>query len=354
MTQAAQSTVSLASLSAAFDRAAAQRASITTRSYLLGGKPVSLQFASEKLEQRLTRAFSHLQIPPQREAALTIRVWESAAGGLEDPPALGEGAEPGPGRAEAYFHLRGTEFEAVYQSGLRALSVYAAPRREAWYWISDAEDVSYLESAKPLRLVLNWWLGDVGLQIVHGGAVATADGGALFIGRSGSGKSTITLAGLEAGLAYAGDDYVAVELSPAPYVHSVYGAGKLEENHAQRFPELAARGESGVSGGPEKVVLYVHEHFPEQVVHGFPLRALVIPRITAADGPTFREASRTAALAALAPSTVFAFAGRGQESLSTMTRLVELVPAFELDLGRDVRKIPNAVRALLEELGERS
>ena len=83
----------------------------------------------------------------------------------------------------------------------------------------------------PLRHILHLALATRGVQFVHAGAVGRPDGGVIIVGRSGSGKSTSTLSTLGSDLLYAGDDYVGVSLNPdggGPYVHSLYGCGKLE------------------------------------------------------------------------------------------------------------------------------
>src|SRR5205823_136180 len=81
----------------------------------------------------------------------------------------------------------------------------------------------------PLRHILHLWLASRGVQFVHAGAVGRPSGGCLIVGKSGSGKSTSTLATLGSELLYAGDDYVGVSVTTGgAHVHSIYGCGKLE------------------------------------------------------------------------------------------------------------------------------
>ena len=101
---------------------------------------------------------------------------------------------------------------------------------------------------------------------------ARSDGptvGSSSCGKSGSGKSSTTLSTLGSDLLYAGDDYVAVSLDPetGPYVHSLYGCGKLETGHVARFPrlEIVPRPErdGALPARRDKTIFYVRDTYPE-------------------------------------------------------------------------------------------
>jgi hypothetical protein len=86
------------------------------------------------------------------------------------------------------------------------------------------------------------------------------------------------------------------------------------------------------------------------MIEGFPLRAIVMPTITGKTHTRVQPASRAAALAALAPSTVFQLHTAGAEALEYMARLVRDVPAYVLELGANVSDIPHVLLELLENL----
>ena len=124
--------------------------------------------------------------------------------------------------------------------------------------------------AAPLRAILHWWLGSHGVLQVHGGAVGTAEGGALVVGRGGSGKSTTALSSLAAGLRYAGDDFVAITTRPEPWVHSLYCSGKLDPGHLERFARLPGEVANPVRGEDEKAIVYVGRAFPGSPIAASP------------------------------------------------------------------------------------
>jgi hypothetical protein len=224
-------------------------------------------------------------------------------------------------------------------------------RGQAWYWVTDASRIPYWEEATAIRFLLDWWMRERGVHQVHAGAVGTAEGGVLLVGKSGSGKSTSTLACLESDLLYAGDDYVGVGVEPQPYVHSLYSSGKVMPAHVQRLPFLLPALSNTDQVGAEKAVVYVHEQWPRAITSGFPLKALMAPRVTPGLVESrVVEISRIEGLAAFAPSTVFQMHTRAKQSLASMSRLLERVPCYRLELGSDISSIPRAIEGLLERL----
>lgn len=242
-----------------------------------------------------------------------------------------------------------------------ALSALDSAGGHGWYWVEDAERIPYWDESAPLRYVFDWWLRDHDVHLIHAGAVGTTRGGVVLVGKGGSGKSTSTLAALQSDLDFAGDDYVGVSLDPAGWVHSLFSTGKLEPEHAERLPFLAPaltidprRHVKANALGPAKAVVYAQEHWPERVTTGFPLRAILVPRVT----PGRREArivpvSSALALTALAPSTVLQMHVDGGDSLARMRRLAQSVPCFVLEAGSDIASIPRAIADLLVTLENR-
>jgi hypothetical protein len=330
---------------ALFDAAAAARG-IVEQSILLGRLPVRLRFAGEAMVARIGGAFRHLELAEPRADALTIDLWDSASTGIPGPPLLGEPLEPD-GIGPIYYYD---------EDGVRALSrwdtlsVLDYEARHAWFWTSDPAEMRSWDWASPLRAIIHWWLGRHGILQVHGGAVGGPDGGVLVVGRGGSGKSTTTLSCLSSGLRYAGDDFVGMEVDPEPWVHSLYSSGKLEPHHLQRFPSLMPAVANPVRTDEDKAVIYATEAAPRVPIGGFPLRAVLVPRVVASEPQTrVVPTSPAAALAALAPSTIFQLHPPQPDGLARMAALVRKVSCYSLELGSDIARIPEAITALLED-----
>jgi hypothetical protein len=346
-----------------FAAATTASGTVQSRDFVIAGYRVRVRAATSGLLARLSRALAHLEAAVSAEPQLTINLWDSGTGETPAPPTPAVEGEQAPG---AFFYYSDDRLRAGYQLGTSgdarvlssypeaptpALSVLDMERNAAWYWVEDAARIPYWEEATPVRYILDWWLRDRGVHQLHAGAVGTPEGGVLLVGKSGSGKSTSTLATLSSDLRYAGDDYVAVSQGDVPEVHSLYSSGKLMSDHVQRLPFLLPTLDNASRLDEEKAVVFINERWPSNISTGFPLRAILAPRVVpGAERAQVREVSPAMGLAALAPSTVFQMHTRGQDSLARMRRLVECVPSFTLELGSDMASIPRAIADLLERL----
>lgn len=326
-------------------RAAAGEAAVD-RWYRIGDRVVRIVFAGDAVIPAIHPAFAHLGADPG-EADLTVHVWDSESTGAPEPsrPPVPQDELPG-----AFYFFEDPPTRGVFQPGMEALSVVDLDAARAWYWVRDPSVLPYWEEAAPLRQILHWYMATQGRQQVHSGAVGHPDGGVLLVGKGGSGKSTCSLTSLVSPLRYAGDDYVMVSIEPEPWVHSLYSSGKVEPHNLTRVPHLQPAVTNANRLDEEKAVVFVDQHFPDRPISGFPLRAVVLPRITGGAVTRAVPTNGAAALAALAPSTVFQLHTAGREAFSFMAQLVRQVPAFVLELGEDASAIPEAIDALLVQL----
>ncbi len=321
--------------------------STDARCVRIGGHVIELRFAGPGLVPCVMPAFSHLTVSPRQEPELVVDIWDSASTGASPPPTPDVDPESPVG---AFYFFEDPPIRGVFQPGMQALSVVDLGSDHAWYFVEDPAVLPYWERAAPIRQILHWWMATRGHQQVHSGAVGLPDGGVLLVGKGGSGKSTSALVSLTSELRYAGDDYAMVSLAPQPMVHSLYSSGKVHPDNLARLSHLVSALSNAEQLSTEKGVVFVDQHFPDRMIEGFPLRAIVLPTITGKPHTRVVATSRTAALAALAPSTVFQLHTAGAEALQYMARLVREVPAYVLELGADVSDVPGVLLQLLEEL----
>jgi hypothetical protein len=243
--------------------------------------------------------------------------------------------------------FNGDRIRTTFNLGSGVLNVLNQESNNALYWIRDARDLPYYESGAPLITILNWWMGRHGRQLVHGGAIGTPEGGVLLVGRGGSGKSSTALASLNSELLYASDDYCLLSTDPVPYVHSIYCTGKVNAEDRALFPFLAPALSNNGRLDTEKALFFLHGTFPEKIALGFPLRAILLPRVTGLSETTVSRITPSASLMALAPSTIFQLPGAGRETFSTLGTLVRQLPSYVLNVGTIRSKIPHVILDLL-------
>ncbi len=336
---------SIEELAKSFERAA-RAAGLVERSIRIGDAPVRLRFAGEALAGQLSPAFDHLVDDEPREPELTIHVWDSEDSGTPPPP-LPSLAPGSPRGTTVYTADDGRHFAS--RPALGQLSAYEQATSRAWFWCSNAHELPFWEPAAPFRQVFHWWLPDRGALLLHAAAVGRTEGGVLLVGAGGSGKSTCALSCLTSDLLFAGDDYVAVELRPEPRVLSLFSSGKLEPGHSALLPHLPSPSFAGDGAMEEKSVFYVAERFPDRMCRGFPLRAIVAPRVHGTE-PQVSQRGPAQVLAALAPSTLLQLVPARQEALSAMAALLADIPAFGLEVGGPTELLPPTIERLLDEL----
>jgi len=183
--------------------------------------------------------------------------------------------------------------------------------------------------------------------------VAKNGQGVLLIGKSGSGKSTSSLACLCGGLDFLGEDYIGLEITPKGSVigHSLYNSVFLERAHLRRFKELSPYVIVGQHTKEEKATIVLSEAFGPQLKPSVPIRALGLTRVNGQSLKSqFRFASKGEALLGLGPSCLFQIPSRGAESFPKLVELTNLVPSYHLDLGSDLNTIPSIVGKILSEV----
>ncbi len=332
-----------------FQKAGGVASNTVERDYLIGGLPVRLYFAGNALVEFITPAFEHLAVPSTESPSLKICLWDSFSTGI---------AMPSPPWSAEDYRDRGTvhgynneRIRTSFHMGSGILSLLDIKDNIAVWWIRDAANVPYYESGTPLQTILQWFMGIHNRQYIHAAAVGTTSGGVLLAGKGGSGKSTVATACLFSNLKYAGDDYVLINVDiSVPVVHSLYNSVKLNDAIFFQFPELTSISYNTRIHDDEKKLLFYYRHFPEKVIESFPVRAILLPQITHEKNTTIQKVTSAAALAALAPSTIFQLASAGDDEFRRMSKFVRKVPAFALKLGTELSKIPEVILTLLAKV----
>lgn len=337
--------VFLGTLDETFETAARAAGGAIERFYRVGPSLVRLRFAGPELISQITPALAHLEASESSPVSLTICVFDSRSTGTKMPPPPWTKDCYGPrGEIQGY---NSASMHVVYGPGTDILRVLDWRLATAFYWVPDAGAIPYWETSFPFRTMFHWWFRDQPCQPVHAGAVGTLDGGVLIAGRSGSGKSTTTLACLDSDLCYAGDDYVVAQAEPEPYVYSLYCTAKLERHNVWRLPHLAPLITNANQPDQEKALIFLSELYPHKLARGFPIRAILVPKITGRRDTKVAPCGRAACLVALAPSTVIHLPGAGAGTMSKLGALARRVPAFQLELGTDLSQIPRVISELL-------
>ena len=325
----------------AFDQAKNAAGGSVDRFYKMGDLVIRLCFAGDALVPYLTPALEHLSTEPTSTPSLTVCLWDSTSTktAMPSPPWSADDYLPR-GEVRGYNNAL---IHTAFHPGVYTLSMLNSMSSIGLFWIHDAKEIPSYATGSPLHVILSWWAHMHGLELIHAAAVGTIDGGVLIVGKGGSGKSTTALSCLLAGFLYAGDDYVLVDARPVPSVYSLYNAAKLNRDQARSFPLIFSDRPLFQQSSVERTLSFLYETHLDQLVASLPLKAILIPRISALATTKLERASAADALAALAPSTLFQLPGEDQSTLRGLATLVAQVPSYILNLGTNLATIPAAV-----------
>lgn len=336
-----------------FDRAVAASGRQVHR-FAIGGHRFDVAFAGPALVPAIVPALQHLavDVDDERAPSLTIHAWDTASTGVpfaidaDDRLAMtawrrlgpsheivGTGTDGDPSVGPSVMHQPHEDIFGMLDDGV------------AVHWVADSAAVPFYERSAPMLHLLHWWLYRRGLFVVHGGAVGNATAGALLVGPSGAGKSTAATSCVGSRLGYVGDDYTVVTATPEPRALSLVCSAKLDRDHACRLSHAlpAVANPDGVAA--DKALYFVGRH---DVAHEVTLRALVLPCIVDTPRPRVVPlASGAPIFRAWAPNSILQLPGSGALALGVMRDLCQRVPAFRLDLGRDIEAVPDVLGELL-------
>jgi hypothetical protein len=316
----------------------------------MAGYKIRLRFAGPALVPFILPALEHLIAAPCSAPALTICLWDSVSTRTKMPPPPWSETDYTPGgRIDRYTD---DHIYTAFSLWRDVLSLLDTERNLAIYWVPDARRVPYFERGAPLLTIFHWWMGSRQCRVIHAGAVGSAEGGVLLVGKGGSGKSSTCLLCLDSPLLYVGDDHCLVTTKSAPHVHSIHSSGNVDAKDIGRFPFLEPALSNADHLDREKALYFLHPHFAGKISTGFPIRAILLPRVTGRRETRLQKISAPESLLALAPSTIFQLPGAEHEAFKSFGEMVKQIPSFVLELGINFAEISATMSRLVSSLNE--
>lgn len=314
--------------------------------YYLAGFTVCLHFAGEVLVDFLTSALCHLEVEPSPHCGLTICIWDAIS--TNTPPFAilwPQNSYTVHGNVVGYNSDR---IHTVFDPNMNILQSFDHERNLALYWIKDRQKCPWWIGASPLLFIVHWWMKTRKLQVTHAGAVGYLEGGVLFAGKSGAGKSTTSLSCMKAGMKYVSEDYCILSDLPQIKAFSLYNSAKVTETTLGLFPELGKHIKNPERLKGDKACLFYYKFQPQSVLVSFPLKALITLKIFDSNDSRLELIDPKEAVASLSGTTLWQLANTGPSVFNHLKRVAEALPCYRLYLGRDLDQPPKLIEKLLK------
>lgn len=327
---------------------AAQQTIEIKQYYNIAETTVCLTFAGESLVPYLAPALSHLRLPDQSTAEITIYIWDSKSTGVEmAPPPCEKNHYTDRGDIWGFNSER---IKTAFHWSEFSVNVMDLETNTAMYWVKDPVHLPYWATSSPFRTIFHWWMEKNGCQLMHAAAVGTDDGAVLITAKGGAGKSTTAVSCLLDDFYYLSDDYLIVKKGPIPKVYSLYSTAKIGVKDKYRFPELKEHTAGHVDENQEKDVIFLYPAFSEKIKRELPIKTILMPSFQKDQvETTFSPVSFWRIYRAMSFTTMSQLPGVGTHTHNYFKELCNTVPSMTLNLGSDIKKVPLALRSFLKK-----
>jgi glycosyltransferase involved in cell wall biosynthesis len=311
-----------------------------------GGSVIAVHCSCDELWAKMAPAIEHWPKPSDPDAHADFVIFAGTNEGLEEP--LQAPDWQGTAFTEAGVpQFDGSEaFDLRFQPWLKV--IHAHRDGVGIFWCASAAELPWWEATFPFRILLHWWSRGLEFQLMHAAAVS-ADGRSTWLipGPSGSGKSTTVVSLLQAGKVSQGDDYVLVATGETPAVYPLYNSIKLTWEAVDRFfPQL--REKLHLPAPQAKAVAPLTTLGTLAGV--MPLAGVLVPELPATGGDRpaspFAPINPSAALLAIAPTTLHHLPEGRAESWSKISEMLRRVPVMKWHLvpqiATNVQRFPFA------------
>lgn len=293
----------------------------------IANKTIHLHFSDEALSILLTQALSHV-VDDSLEDGLNIYVWDRSQTSREIPKLPWSYDQFGSHGEICSYSLDNFCIAWQYSSGI--LSFLDKKEKRALYWIRNREELPIWDLSSPFRSILQWWFEAMGFTMCHS-AIVSKKRGVMLVGKGGSGKSTTSMACVNKGLNFLGDDYcLAFVEGEKVKAYSLYNSMKLTPKSLSFFPSLASN-----NVFLEKNLIFLD---PSSCKSHSLIQSLFVPKVTFSPKTEILPISKKEALLALFPTSFFQLTYRQRESFSRMADLVQKVNCYKLELGNDFKE----------------
>lgn len=198
--------------------------------------------------------------------------------------------------------------------------------------LRDLDATPPWEISTPVVNFVNWMNTSRDATMIHGATLATENHGALLVGPGGSGKSLLTLGGVNIGMRTIGDDYAIVSCAD-PKTYSALPYSAMAKQTPKGLKLLGEKGKTYTSAPQNWQDKYV---FPlgVETKTALPINAVIAPFI----GATLKltPANPTKMFRTLAESTCYQLPASAKSTIAFCGNLARRLPIYDFEMGPNI------------------
>ena len=314
--------------------------------YILAGQAVQFRIVGRELAEQIHQTFAHLAIDRSvvQAAGLTVEMWDEGETGVSRPRPCAP--------KDVSIGARSNSDEIVAYDVHHTLVYFDRRNEHMIGCVSGAGELSLYERGRPLHQPLTLWHNDRDVPVIHAGLVSLHGKGVLLAGGAEAGKSTSAITCLGGGFGYLSDDLTGLQASSDGRFlgHSLYNSTYFEVDHLARLPHLKQYAIKGTYPSEDKCLILLSQIWPSRLQRATGIHIIVLPCVTYGPRSRLRPASKGKALIALVPSTRKVNKSLGVRGFNKLAQLVDQVPCYWLELGRDLSDVPYSIEKCLAEI----
>lgn len=212
-------------------------------------------------------------------------------------------------------------------------------------WYPAATALPSWEKARPLIHAFKALFPLSRLMPVHGAAVAFGERGILIAGRGGAGKTSMSLACVEAGWRYVGDDCVLIGGAPLR-AFNLFRSARLREEMFTRLPRsLNASYTISTDSGEVKAELDVGR-LPSVAIGDTNVNAIIVPCRRGSSGVAIARLRASVMVRELSAQSLNHLPGDPVMTYEFIAEALRGIPCFSVDPGSVLGDVPPALEAL--------
>jgi hypothetical protein len=216
-------------------------------------------------------------------------------------------------------------------------------------WYPAATALPSWEKARPLIHAFKALFPVSRLMPVHGAAVALGERGVLIAGGGGAGKTSLSLACVEAGWRYVGDDCVLIGDAPLRALN-VFRSARLREEMFTRLPHsLSAAYTISTDSGEVRAELDVGL-LPSAVIGDTKVNIVVVPCRRGSPRISIVRLRPASILRELSVQSLVHLPGDAAATYEFLAQAVRGIPCFAIDPGPVLGDVPTALERLVADL----